>query len=60
MYVSDSLSWLWVGAAVLLGIAGFFYQWIASSGTAFVEYTDYRNPGMPSESFGAGTPNRPM
>src|SRR4051794_12784368 len=57
LYVKDSLSWLWVGAAVLLGIAGFFYQWMATSGTAFVEYNDYRNPGMGNME---PAPPRPM
>jgi len=63
MYVQDSLSWVWVGAAVLLGIVGFFYQWMATQGTAFVAYSDYRNPGMASEAAGGddrGTRERPM
>jgi len=58
LYVKDSLSWVWVGAAVLLGIAGFFYQWMATSGTAFVEPSDYRNPGMSNMSPAA--PRGPM
>jgi hypothetical protein len=57
LYVKDSLSWVWVGAAVLLGIAGFFYQWMATSSTAFVEYNDYRNPGMGNME---SAPPRPM
>jgi hypothetical protein len=57
LYVKDSLSWVWVGAAVLLGIAGFFYQWMATSSTEFVEYHDYRNPGMGSME---PAPPRPM
>ncbi len=63
LYVRDDLSWAWVGAAVLLGIAGFFYQWIATSNTSFVAYGDYRNPGMPSEMSGSdekGIRDRPM
>ena len=63
MYVKDSLSWVWVGAAVLLGIAGFFYQWMASQTTTFVTYSDYRNPGMASEMASGddrGTRDRPM
>jgi hypothetical protein len=63
MYVRDSLSWVWVGAAVLLGIAGFFYQWMASQSTTFVTYSDYRNPGMASEMASGddrGTRDRPM
>lgn len=65
IYVRDDLSWVWVGAAVLLGIAGFFYQWMSTSGTAFVSYDDYRNPGMPvSETYTGddmkGTRDRPM
>jgi hypothetical protein len=58
LYITDSLSWLWVGAAVLLGIAGFFYQWINSSSTAFVTASDYRNPGMSGSM--AGVPPRAM
>lgn len=63
LYVKDDLSWLWVGAAVLLGMVGFIYQWIGSSSTSFVEYSDYRNPGMPSEMASEGdrgTRDRPM
>lgn len=63
-YVQDDLSWIWVGAAVLLGIAGFFYQWMTTSSMAFAEYSDYRNPGMPAESYAGddnkGTRDRPM
>lgn len=61
IYVKDDLSWLWVGAAVLLGLVGFVYQWIATSNTAFVSYDDYRNPGMP-DSMGpaTGSTGRPM
>jgi hypothetical protein len=57
-FVNDELSWLWVGAAVLLGIVGFFYQWMSTSATAFVEASDYRNPGMPAGEY--GTRDRPM
>jgi len=64
IYVKDDLSWLWVAAAVLLGLVGFTYQWIANQGTAFVAYSDYRNPGMPAESYAGdeskGTRDRPM
>jgi hypothetical protein len=63
VYVKDELSWLWVGAAVLLGLVGFVYQWMSTSGTAFVGYSDYRNPGMPAETFAMdekGTRDRPM
>lgn len=63
IYVKDSLSWLWVGAAVLLGLVGFVYQWISTSGTAFVSYSDYNNPGMASDAAGGddrGTRDRPM
>jgi hypothetical protein len=63
LYVKDDLSWLWVGAAVLLGLVGFTYQWISNQGTAFVSYSDYRNPGMASEMAGGddrGTRERPM
>src|SRR4051812_8060610 len=63
-YVKDDLSWLWVGAAILLGLAGFFYQWMTTSSTSFAEYSDYRNPGMPAESYAGddnkGTRDRPM
>jgi hypothetical protein len=55
-YVRDELSWIWVGAAILLGIGGFFYQWMASSGAEMVDYDEYRNPGFPAEK----TPMRPM
>lgn len=64
LYVKDSLSWLWVGAAVLLGMVGFVYQWIATSSTEFVSYSDYRNPGMPAEAYAGdeakSTRDRPM
>ena len=64
IYVKDDLSWLWVAAAVLLGLVGFTYQWIANSGTEFVAYSDYRNPGMPAEDYAGdeskGTRDRPM
>ncbi len=63
-YVKDDLSWLWVGAAVLLGMVGFVYQWIATSSSEFVSYSDYRNPGMPAEAYAGddnkGTRDRPM
>ena len=57
IFVRDQLSWLWVGAALLLGIGGFFYQWMRSAiGAEMVDYGDYRNPGMPE----AAAPMRPM
>ncbi len=58
VYIKDELSWVWVAAAVMLGIAGFFYQWVATSATAFVEYNDYRNPGWPDPD--RGLRDRPM
>jgi hypothetical protein len=58
-YIHDSLSWLWVGAAVLLGIAGFFYQWIGGgTATNMADYGDYSNPGWPSGE--RGVRDRPM
>ena len=51
-----ALAGLWVGAAILLGIGGFFYQWMRSALTAeMVDYNEYRNPGMPDKA-----PMRPM
>jgi hypothetical protein len=47
MYVRDELSWLWVAAAIVLGVCGFVYQTVATASTSFVRYDDYRNPGMP-------------
>jgi len=48
----QSISWLWEAAAVILGLCGFVYQWVATSGANFVSYDDYSNPGMPaSESY---------
>jgi hypothetical protein len=60
-----SISWLWEGAAVILGLCGFVYQWVANSGTQFVSEGDYRNPGLPaSEAYmgddNKGTRDRPM
>ena len=53
----ESLGFLWVGAAILVGIAGFFYQWMRSTmGAEVVDYADYRNPGMPESK----APMRPM
>ena len=62
-YVKDDLSWLWVAVAILVGIAGFFYQWMTTSGMAFVSSSDYRNPGMPAEEYASddrGARDRPM
>ncbi len=56
VFRNDQLSILWVGAAILLGIGGFFYQWMRSALTAeMVDYNEYRNPGMPDKA-----PMRPM
>jgi len=56
-HVNDDLGFCWTAAAVLLGIAGFFYQWIASSTRVeMVDYEDYRNPGFPADK----APMRPM
>ena len=58
IYVKDQLSWVWVGAAVLLGIGGFVNQWIGSQGSASLpSYDDYRNPGMGDMTT---APRRPM
>jgi hypothetical protein len=56
VFVRDQLSWLWVGAAILVGIGGFFYQWMRSAGAETVDYGDYRNPGFTSDR----APMRPM
>lgn len=49
-YVSDQLSWIWLAAAFVLGIAGFVYQWQSTARAEMVMYESYRNPGMPTSS----------
>jgi hypothetical protein len=49
-YISDELSWIWVAAALVLGAAGFAYQWMATARAEFIAYESYRNPGMPASS----------
>ena len=51
IFADEQLSWLWVGAAILLGIGGFFYQWMRSAlSVETVDYQEYRNPGMPDKA----------
>jgi hypothetical protein len=45
-FVRDDLSWIWMLAAVVLGAAGFLYQWMATARIEMANYEDYRNPGM--------------
>ena len=47
-YVNDSLSWIWVAGALVLGTVAFFYQWQSVERTEMVVYESYRNPGMSS------------
>lgn len=56
LFKGDELGFLWVAGAILLGVAGFFYQWMRSSGAEVVDYAEYRNPGMPENR----APMRPM
>lgn len=62
-FVRDSLSWMWVAAAFLVGLVGLLYQWQTTSRDQMATYGDYRNPGMASEMAGPdehGTRDRPM
>ena len=49
-YVADSLSWVWIAAALVLGTVAFLYQWRQIERLEFVTYESYRNPGMPATS----------
>jgi len=49
-YVRDELSWLWMIAAVVLGAAGFIYQWQTTARLEMAAYEDFRNPGMASRT----------
>ena len=43
----DSLSWVWILAALVLGTVAFLYQWRQIERLEFITYDSYRNPGMP-------------
>jgi Domain of unknown function (DUF4203) len=45
-YVRDSLSFVWLAAAIVLGIVGYFYQARLVARAEIFAYSDYRNPGM--------------
>jgi hypothetical protein len=45
-YVRDSLSFVWLAAAIVLGVIGYFYQARLVARAEMFAYSDYRNPGM--------------
>jgi hypothetical protein len=47
-FVNDSLNWVWVLAALVLGIAGFVYQMRTTARVEAALVSDYRNPGLSS------------
>jgi len=48
-YVRDSLSWVWLAAAIVLGVIGYFYQARLVARAEMFMYADYRNPGMTTD-----------
>jgi hypothetical protein len=45
-FINDSLSWVWVLAALVLGIIGFVYQMQTTARVEAAVISDYRNPGL--------------
>jgi len=45
-FVHDSLSWIWVVAAIVLGVAGLVYQMQSTARVEAVMASSYRNPGL--------------
>jgi hypothetical protein len=45
-YVRDSLSFVWLAAAIVLGVIGYLYQARLVARAEMFAYSDYRNPGM--------------
>jgi hypothetical protein len=48
-YVRDSLSFVWLAAAIVLGVIGYFYQARLMARAEMFMYADYRNPGMATD-----------
>jgi hypothetical protein len=48
-YVRDSLSFVWLAAAIVLGVIGYFYQARLVARAEMFMYADYRNPGMATD-----------
>jgi hypothetical protein len=48
-YVRDSLSFVWLAAAIVLGVIGYFYQSRLVARAEMFMYADYRNPGMTTD-----------
>lgn len=47
-YVHEQLSWIWVAAAIVLGVVGFVYQDRLTKQLTMVTMESYRNPRMPA------------
>jgi len=45
-FVNDSLSWIWVIAAIVLGVAGLVYQMQSTARVEAAMVSNYRNPGL--------------
>jgi len=45
-FFNDSLSWIWVVAALVLGAVGFVAQWQSTARVEAAMVHDYRNPGL--------------
>jgi len=45
-FVNDSLSWIWVVAAIVLGVAGLVYQMQSTARVEAAMVSNYRNPGL--------------
>jgi hypothetical protein len=48
-YVRDNLSFVWLAAAIVLGVIGYFYQARLVARAEMFMYADYRNPGMTTD-----------
>jgi len=48
-YVRDSLSFVWLAAAIVLGVIGYFYQARLVARAETFMYSNYRNPGMTTD-----------
>lgn len=48
-YVRDNLSFVWMVAAIVLGVIGYFYQARLVARAEMFLYSDYRNPGMATD-----------
>ena len=44
-YVADSLSWVWISAALVLGTLAFLYQWRQIERLEFITYDELPQPG---------------